>query len=351
MSRSIQLSPALARKISLELLQAFGVGAYDASVVTEHLVDADLSGITSHGLMRLPQYVQSITDHEIDPTGAPTARPTTETLVSIDGHRGFGQLAAGLAVKAVEAVALRHGTGVATVRNTGHIGRLGAYAEQLGRDGFLALLACTSPITGHLVAPYGGRAGRLATNPIAFAVPREGDPIVGDFSTGSMAEGRIRHLRDEGSKLPDQVLLDPHGHATTDPNALYGTPRGVIVPLGGVAQGHRGFALAVLVEALATLFPQDSTDDPKRIGNNLTIVALTVDPQFAARSEEMARYICSAPPIDPRKPVLLPGDPERQARNTIRTVGLEEPTWRLISKLGRMKGLTWSVEEVPEKTS
>ena len=244
MSNIVRLSISSARSISLDLLGAFGAPPSHAAVVTDHLVDTELCGIRSHGLIRLPEYVQSMIDGEVDPTAIPTARRVSETIVAIDGGRGFGQLAVGLAVEQVQVVASEHGMGLATVRNSGHAGRLGAYAEQLGRNGYLAVVACSSSISAHMVAPYRGREGRLATNPIAFAIPRHGEPIVGDFSTASLPEGRIRNLRDRGLSLPEETLLDSDGRPTTDPHALYATPRGVIMPFGGSAQGHRGFALA-----------------------------------------------------------------------------------------------------------
>lgn len=346
MSGSAQMSKTLARTVGTSLLEAYGAPSEHATVVVEHLLDAEVSGVKSHGLIRLPEYVRLITDGFIDPSAVPKARGVHETMVAIDGCRGFGQLAVSYAVSEVQAIALEHGTGIATVRNTGHAGRMGAYAEELGRSGHLSIVACTSPIGGHFVAPYGGREGRLATNPIAFSIPRRGAPIVGDFSTAALPEGRIRRLRDQGETLPEHVLLDGEGRPTRDPSALYRDRRAVILPFGG-DQGHRGYALGLLVEALATLLAGDLADDGDRIGNNVTLLAMRVDEDFRSRSDEMATYICSAAPAKPGEPVVVPGDPELRARSATKDVTFEEATWVQMLELGKKRGLDWATGTIP----
>src|SRR6185295_3601784 len=104
-----------------------------------------------------------------------------------------------------------------------------------------------------MVAPFGGIEGRLATNPIAFAIPNGSTPVVADFATSAMPEGRVRTARNTGRRLPDGVLQDASGRATDDPTVLYEEPEGTLLPLGGPLFGHKGYAMAILVEAMATL--------------------------------------------------------------------------------------------------
>ena len=328
-----------ARDLGQELLVAYGAPRRAAETVVSHLVEADMSGVASHGLIRLPQYVEAIEDGEINPTGVPAARAVNDTMVVVDGARGFGQVAVEVALTEVEKVVWTHGMGIAVVRNTGHAGRMGAYAEALGRKGLLALVACSSPVSGHMVVPYKGRQGRLATNPISFAIPSLREPIVGDFSTAAMPEGRVRRLRNEGLPVPEEVLLDCDGVGTTDPNALYTEPRGAIMPFGGIRQGYRGFALALFVEALATLLASDSTSDPRRFGNNVAVLAVQVEEGFAGRSEALKEYVCSAAPVNPAEPVVLPGEPEQWARASAKTITVDDRTWREIGELVGRKRL------------
>jgi hydroxycarboxylate dehydrogenase B len=136
--------------------------------------------------------------------------------------------------------------------------------------------------------------------------------------------------------------LDSDGEHTVDPNALYRNPPGVIMPFGGT-QAHRGYALGLLVEALATLLAADSVDDPNRIGNNVSVIAITAGPDFRSQCERLSEYVCSAAPIDPAFPVLLPGDPEVRARSSVKYVDFGEQVWRQVIELGREKGLDWAL--------
>ena len=99
-------------------------------------------------------------------------------------------------------------------RRCNHIGRVGAWVQLAADDGMIAIATCNSPIHGHFVLPWGGREGRLGTNPIAYAIPTGGDPIVADFSTSVAPEGKIRFYRNEQKKVPDGWIVDPHGNPT-----------------------------------------------------------------------------------------------------------------------------------------
>src|SRR5262249_54324459 len=183
--------------------------------------------------------------------------------------------------------------------------------------------------SGHFVSPFGGLGGRLATNPIAFAYPvRNGRPVVADFSTSIAPEGVIRSLMNRDLNAPPGALRDAGGSPTSDPSALYRTPPGTLQPLGG-AVGYRGTALALLVEILAALLAEDDTDDPGRRGSNLAMLAIATEGSFTERAERMGNYVRSSPPIDPRAPVMLPG--EREHKEALRIgegpISVDGPTW------------------------
>ena len=321
------LKASTARRIVVQVLEAYGSAPENAAVVADHLVTSDLSGVRSHGFIRLPQYVAEILNGETDPVARPVRRSAGPGRTELDAARSFGQVAGVEAADLAEAAAKATGLGLVTVHEAGHTGRIGAYAEQLGERGCLAVVVCSGARMGHRVAPFGGREARLATNPIAFGIPSSSDPIVGDFSTAVAPEGVIRVLRNLGMPAPDGTLLGPDGLPTTDPSVLYEDPPGTILPLGGMQLGHRGFGLGLLVEALATLLARDETDDEQRKGSNLAVLAISVDAEFASRTDRLIEYARSAEPIDPAVPVMLTGEREYRMRRQSQSVLVDQRTW------------------------
>ncbi|MFN0193281.1 MAG: Ldh family oxidoreductase [Aestuariivirga sp.] len=312
------------------LLVAAGASDGNARTVVDHLIEADRMGLRSHGVIRIPQYLAEIALGEVDPA----AQPQIETLMPgrghVDGRRGFGQVVG--VQMAGEAVRLAGATGIGFVggRHMGHTGRIGAYAQAIAARGMLGIAVCSGPRSGHWVAPFGGREGRLSTNPIAFACPIEGgSPIVADFSTSVVPEGMVRSLRNRGLTAPEGAIRDAAGRPTTDPADLYAEPHGAIQPIGG-AVGYRGTALGILVEILAALLAGDETADSAREGSDLAMIAIVTDGALAGRAARMADYVRSAAPLDPERPVLLPG--EREQREAARTGGatvlVDGPTWQ-----------------------
>lgn len=299
------------REFGVEILMAVNVPHADADSVAGHLVEADARGIPSHGIMRLPQYVEAIRSGAVDPVARPALSNPAPAIVRMEGRRALGQVAADRLSEAVASLARTHGLAFGVARDVGHTGRIGAYAEALADRGFVALVTCSGPPSGHWVAPFGARQGRLATNPIAFAYPGgEAPPVLADFSTASMPEGIVRLFHSQGLHAPEDDLLDSDGQPTNDPAVLYATPRGSIRPFGG-SRGYRGTALGLLVEVLATLLAGDDVNDESRVGSNLSVLAITPPPNFGRLSDELSRHVRSAAPIDTASPVLLPGDKER----------------------------------------
>jgi uncharacterized oxidoreductase len=211
----------------------------------------------------------------------------------------------------------------------GHTGRIGAYPEIIAAAGMVGIAVCSGPRHGHWVAPFGGREGRLATNPIAYAFPvRSGLPVVADFSTSVVPEGVVRSLKHRGLPAPEGALRDAEGRATNDPSVLYLSPKGTIQALGG-AFGYRGTALGILVDVLAALLADDDTDDIARDGSNLAMIAIAADDAFPGRAERMANYIRSSPPLVADRPVMLPGEREQTEakRASDGQILVDRPTW------------------------
>ena len=317
-------------RFSRRLLEAAGATEAHAKIVADHLLEADTMGLRSHGFMRLPQYLAEITSGEIDPAAKAAIRRLAPGRAEVDGGRGFGQVV-GTAI-ADTAIRLARETGVSFVagRHIGHTGRIGAYSERMAREGFVGIAVCSGPRSGHWVAPFGGREGRISTNPIAFAAPRAGArPISADFSTSVAPEGVIRSLMNHGLPAPSGALRDSAGRPTSDPAALYARPRGAIQPLGE-SVGYRGTALAILVEILAALLAGDETDDLARKGSNLAMIAIRPDGGFGVRAARMTAYLATCAPIDPTRPVMIPGDREHAAAARLGPgpIEVDGPTWK-----------------------
>ena len=317
------------------LLISAGATSKSAQIVMAHLVEADQMGLRSHGVLRIPQYLVDIASGAIDPAAVPRFDRIAAGRSECDGHNGLGQVV-GLAMVR-EAVSIARETGVAFVvgRHMGHTGRIGAYPAAIAESGMVGIAVCGGPPSGHWVAPFGAVEGRLATNPIAYAFPVNGGPaIVADFSTSAVPEGVVRSLHHRGVPAPEGALRRADGSPTTDPAVLYEDPRGSIQPLGGLF-GYRGTALGILVEVLAGLLSGDRADDRARTGSNLALIALSTGGDFAALASGMAAYVRSARPIDPAKPVEMPGDRElRQAGDNLRNaIMVDQPTWTRLLEL------------------
>jgi L-lactate dehydrogenase len=320
-----RIAPEAAHAFVVRLYEACRIPSAAARAVADHLVDASLAGLPSHGILRAPDYLDHVDAGLVDPHGEPVVVRDDGTRVLLDGARTFGQLAAARAADLVAVRAREHGLALVTVARAGHLGRIGAYVEQLADDGLLALAFCSVPTRYHNVAWYGTREGCLGTNPIAYAVPTAAEPVVADFSTSAVPEGRIRSLRNQALAAPPDVLCDADGRPTTDPAALYADPPGAIQPLGG-AQGHKGSALGLLVEVFGTLLAGERVDDAER-ENNLTLLALVPPPGFEALATGLVEHVRSATPVDPTRRTMVPGEPEHRARAAATAVEIDPVTW------------------------
>ncbi len=309
------------------LFVAAGASAANARAVVDHLIDASLVGLHSHGIIRVPEYLDAIDAGIVDPRCVPNLVDDGAVIV-FDAQHCFGQVAGAHAVDAAATRVAQHGAAVVAVRGAGHLGRIGAYVEALARRGYVALGFCSTPTRFHNVAWFGAKEGRLGTNPIAYAFPTRDEPVVADFSTSAIPEGRVRYLRNLGQPTPDGVLHDADGTPTTDPNVLY-EGGGTIQPLGGELLGHKGSALGLLSEMMATLLGGEEADSPGRF-NNLTLLAFAPPAAFDERASNLARYIHSAAPIDPARPPMLPGEPEARTRATTERVTVDPKTWDAI---------------------
>jgi uncharacterized oxidoreductase len=326
------------------LLEAGGTSAEEARVVAASLVDANLKGYDSHGVMRVPYYVQAIKDGEVVPGAELTILDDGPSRVVADGNWGLGQVQAMRLIKSLAGKAHSGGLGLGTMMHSGHIGRLGEYCEKTAADGLVSMLMVNSHGGAVRVAPPGGKAPRLSTNPLAIGVPHGDAPLVLDFSTSATAEGKVRVKKIAGQPAPEGWLIDNEGRPTTDPNTLYGNPPGAILPMGGL-QAYKGFGLGLMIEILTGALSggncAKTVPYPKK-GNCVFI--LLIDParfggadHFPSEVAQLTEYVKSCPRVESCNEIILPGDPERRlATQRLREgIFLDDENWNALVKLGQ----------------
>lgn len=299
------------------LLAASGASDANAAVVSDHLVESERLGLSSHGLIRVRQYLNEISTGLLFPAATPTMESENPTVGHLDGHFGFGQVAGLAAATLAEEKASAYGTGFVTARRLQHTGRLGAYTEPLAARGYMVLAFASGAPRFHRVVPFGGRDGRLSTNPIAWAAPTLDGVISADFSTSAVPEGRIRVFNGAGRPAPPDTICDSEGMPTTDTSRFYGVPEegiapGALLPLGGPLFGHKGYSLALMSELMSTTLAGDLTSVADGRANNLAILAIASDERLPERSSDMAAYMKSSRPRVDNAEVLMPGEPERR---------------------------------------
>jgi len=332
-------------KLGSQIFTSIGVPQQGADWIAHLLVRANLRGHDSHGVIRIPQYIASWREGEIDAKAEPVVLQDGPATALVDGKFGFGQIVArrGMEVAMQKAEAI--GVSAVGVFNRNHIGRLADYAEMVLERNMLALISVNAGGAGQRMAPWGGRAPRLSTNPIAFACPTGGTvPISFDIATTMAAEGKVRVKRNRKEPLPPGWVLDADGKPTTDPNAIYGKPQGTILPVGG----HKGYSLALMIEVLAGIVAHGgySTDHPGPIRNGMFMVVVDIGrflppSTFRSQVDDLIRYLKTSPTVPGVDQILVPGEPEAITEAARRKSGIfvEEETWQQIAEITRELGV------------
>jgi uncharacterized oxidoreductase len=328
-------------KLGTDIFSAIGVSREGAAWVAHLLVQSNLRGHDSHGVIRIPQYIGSWRKGDIDAKAAPVVVQDGPATALIDGKLGFGQILAKRGMELAMQKAGAIGVSAVGVFNSNHIGRLADYAEMALDRNMLALITVNAGGAGQRMAPWGGRAPRLSTNPIAFACPADGAaPISFDIATTVAAEGKVRVKRNRGEKMPLGWVLDPDGNPTTDPHALYGTPPGTILPAGG----HKGYCLALMIEVLGGVLARGghSRPNPGPIRNGIFMVVVDiarfVAPEtFRAEVDDLVGYLKSSPTAPGVSEILTPGEPELRTEAERRKAGIfvEDQTWGQIAEIAK----------------
>ncbi|MPY96291.1 MAG: malate/lactate/ureidoglycolate dehydrogenase [Acidimicrobiia bacterium] len=335
------------RALVAAITAAAGSSSDEAGTVAANLVEANLQGHDSHGVGMVPRYVAAVHGGGLLPNQHATVAQDAGALLSVDGVRGYGQVVAGEAMALAIERAQAHGSCVLGLGNAHHIGRIGAWAEQ-ATDAGLVSVHFVNVLARSIVAPWGGRDARLGTNPFCVGVPRPGrDPVILDFATSRVAQGKVRVAHNKGQALAPGVMIDAAGEPTTDPATGVKPPFGSLLPFGE----HKGYGLALVCEllggALAAGLPYhgEALRGPEVYNGMLAIL---VDParlghgaSFAEQVETVLSWVTGSPPAADVDQVLVAGQPERatKAARLAQGVPVDGGTWRELMATAASVGL------------
>lgn len=306
--------PAAAlRTFATELLARAGLEAEKAETVADVLVEGDLLGHTTHGLALLPAYLADVEKGGMTKSGQPQVVSDFPAAVTWDARRLPGPWVVRRALELASARAKQNGVCTVAIRRSHHIACLAAYLQRVTEQGLMVLLTCSDPNVCS-VAPFGGRREVFTPNPLAAAWPTAGDPVILDVSMSITTNALTKRLQTEGRRFPAVWALTADGEPTDDPNALYTKPPGTLLPTGGLDHGHKGYAFALLVEALTGGLAGHGRADPGE-GWGATVFVQVMNPAcyggteaFRRQTEHVAATCRATPPRPGFERVRLPGE-------------------------------------------
>lgn len=336
------LSADTLRDAAARLLRALGAHAGEAEGVATHLVRADLRGVSTHGVQLLHMYAEFIRDGAIRPGAAPSLAAESASTALVDGHWSFGQVVADFATETAIAKARATGVGLVGVCNCNHIGALADYTEKMAECDLLGFTVANSDA---IVAPAGGASAQLGTNPLSFAAPvGGGPPLVMDMATSAITWGAVVRAQTLGEPVAEGTLLDAHGAPTTDPTTFFGPPLGAILPLAG----HKGYALALMVEVMAGAFT--GTGCAGEMGETPQgVLVLAADParfggakEFRGHTERLLERVKASQRVSGVEEILYPGEPEarREAERRRSGIPLDDAVWKALQELAATAGIS-----------
>ncbi|MEE9509667.1 MAG: Ldh family oxidoreductase [Candidatus Bathyarchaeia archaeon] len=331
------------RNIGSSIFKALGAPKKDAELVAKLLVEANLTGFDSHGMIRLPIYAKGINMGIVKPGAEITIQKETASTAIIDGGWNFGQVVCQKAMNICIEKAKNNIVGLVTVHHCHHVGRLNIYAEMAMKQDMVGLVSVNSTSS---VTPYGGKTRQLGTNPLCFAIPAgDESPMVLDMATSVWARGKVMVYLARGKELPEGVLQDSEGIPTNDPAKYFSG--GMLRPLGNL-MGYKGFGLALLVEILAGALTgagcsnsEEYRSRPFYGGNGVFMMAIDIGRltdinDFKKRVDELFSNIKNSPTAPSFNEILIPGELERRSREKLLQVGIyiEDKTWKELQRVG-----------------
>jgi len=330
-------------KLTFEIFKALGAPAGNADLVAKLLVKANLVGHDSHGIIRIPSYVENIKKKALDPKASIRIIRNNGATMLVDGRWGFGQVAAWRTMEKTIRNARKSGTCISGLFNCNHIGRLADYSTIPLKRSMIGFTMCNGAAR---VAPFNGAERMLNPGPLSVAIPSSEEwAVVLDISTSVVAEGKllVRRKRHEG--VPEGWIIDKDGRPTTNVEDYFNG--GALLPLGGTV-GYKGFGLGLIVDILGgVLTGSGCASSPDYKGGNgvvmgaVDISCFTEPKKFVARVDELLRRIRSSRKAPGANEILIPGELEsrEEARRLKEGIYVEDETWSELADLGRSLGL------------
>ena len=330
------------------VVRGFGSSPAEVDAVAHNLIDANLAGHDSHGIGMLPRYADAYLEGGLKPNSHVSTLLDGGALLRLDGNAGFGQVIGQEAMALGIARAQQNGSCIVALGNAHHLGRIGAWAEQAAAAGLVSI-HFVNVIARNMVAPFGGADARFGTNPFCAGVPLAGrPPVILDFATSMIAQGKTRVAMNKGEQVPEGCLIDDQGRPSTDPRYAVVPPIGALLAFGA----HKGFGLALMCELLggalaAGLTQRDHDGTPRRVLNGM--FSVLVDPAalgersaFEAEALAFLDWVQASPPREGFAAVQVAGDAERasRAQRTAQGVPVDSATWSEILDAAKKLGLS-----------
>lgn len=333
-------------KLIYKLFVYCGATKENAKIITMHLIENHLLGYDSHGAIRLSQYLtEDLKNGYLKLKSKPKLKKIQGNTALLDAEFSPGPVAGTIAMQKAVELAIQYGTGIVGINNTHHLIRLGAYPTIASEFGMIGIACASGKTQG--VAPYGGKEGRLHTNPIAFACPRgKKYPFLVDMATSSVSGGKINLARNENKLIPEGWIINSKGKVSIDPNDFFNG--GFLLPLGG-GSGYKGFALSLIVEILAGIITRNKivAEKPKTLfGQGLFLIAINIGHfidvnMFKEKIETLFNHIKNTPTLDGFDKILIPGERayrEKEIRQ-IKGIPIDEKTYLMLKNISNEKGI------------
>ena len=330
------------RPFGYALFQASGLPEDQAQIAMDHLVDANLTGHDSHGILRIPAYARDVHSGNIKPAGNHKIVRETPASLTIDANNSFGIVLCNQAMQWAVDRALQHTFGAVAVHHTSHIGRLGDFPPMAAEQGCLGLLMLNGG--SRWVAPFGGTGRRLPPNPIAFSAPAPGGRTMTlDMTTSMVAGGKILVLNARDQEVPEGWMVDEEGNLTTDPQ-MWVDEKAAVLPLGSPLFGHKGFGLAMMIDAIAggLSWAGCSAEQPTRGGSGYMAMAIKIESfidleEYKKEIGILIDWVKSSPKMPGFDKIYYPGEIEEETRKQREVEGIyvEDATWNAILEVAR----------------
>ncbi|MEO7008602.1 MAG: malate/lactate/ureidoglycolate dehydrogenase [Caldimonas sp.] len=329
------------------IVAAGGSSALEAELVATNLVEANLRGHDSHGVGMVPRYIDALQEGGLIANEHVGIVLDGGALLTLDGRHGYGQAIGREAMALGIERAQRHGVCVVGLAHAHHLGRIGYWAEQCTAQGLVSI-HFVNVLARPIVAPFGGRDARFGTNPFCVGIPRRGAaPIVLDFATSKIAQGKTRVAYNKGLPVEPNTLIDDHGNPTTDPRYAVIDPVGALLTFGE----HKGSGLALVCELLGGALAGGATAQPaidgrRRVLNSM--FSILVDPHrlgtaenLAAEMERFVAWYAASPPVTGLDHVQVAGEPERlrKAERLAHGIPVDAVTWSEIIGAAQKVGI------------